>query len=527
MPSDHATISSSHQFRFYLGLTLSIFCLHSLVYILDSRVQFFWGDSASYLWTAVDGYIPQDRSFVYGFLIRFLTGASQDLTSLVWFQILLFCLSSLIFAIVLREYFKISGRTVVVATLAASALPLHMIWTRYVMTESVALFLLSLFLLLSLEYLRKGRLYVLIVLQLVGVLSIAFRLVMIPPAIIVPLILPVLLFGARIWRHAGARPDAMTLVRGARGQLAPFTTHLIVSVALMTALHGWYQTYYAYRLNAVLSYNIEERSPLALQNGFPFRPAYTYGGGYFLLAFAAPLVEPNHFPKVIDGTALFARLGKDTKERRNRIYHRWDPDGLVAQTRLALVEAAPHGLSADQASRITAMNAIRQSPSKFLLLGINTLFDYWDYDLLHNSVVMDLGLGREADEATEDLILEAYGLHVNPRVTEFTFLKSAYFATLALVPLSVFGFVLIPVSLALHHRSTWLYLFPLCGILLYLNLALFMFAEGPNARYVQPVSWLLFIFLAVSTRIDRRRVQWIKETLKIPARPNGTASSRR
>jgi len=131
-----------------------------------------------------------------------------------------------------------------------------------------------------------------------------------------------------------------------------------------------------------------------------------------------------------------------------------------------------------------------------------------------------------ADEETEDFVLENYGLYVNPRANELTFLRSAYFATLALVPLSVFGFVLIPVSLALHDRSTWLYLFPLCGILLYLNLALFMFAEGPNTRYVQPISWLLFVFLTVSTRIDYRRVQWIKKTMKIPDRPNRTANSR-
>ena len=44
------------------------------------------GDSGSYLWTALTGWIPDDRSYFYGYVIRWVTLSTGSLTSLLLLQ---------------------------------------------------------------------------------------------------------------------------------------------------------------------------------------------------------------------------------------------------------------------------------------------------------------------------------------------------------------------------------------------------------------------------------------------------------
>ena len=49
---------------------LLIFALNFLLLSLDPLPKLFMGDSASYLHTALSGGVPRDRSFLYGYIIR-------------------------------------------------------------------------------------------------------------------------------------------------------------------------------------------------------------------------------------------------------------------------------------------------------------------------------------------------------------------------------------------------------------------------------------------------------------------------
>ncbi|HEY6207266.1 MAG TPA: hypothetical protein VIW21_14005, partial [Chthoniobacterales bacterium] len=49
---------------------LAIVILKFLLLALDSSPKFYLGDSISYLWTSLTGWIPDDRSYFYGFVIR-------------------------------------------------------------------------------------------------------------------------------------------------------------------------------------------------------------------------------------------------------------------------------------------------------------------------------------------------------------------------------------------------------------------------------------------------------------------------
>ena len=56
---------------------------------LDPLPQLFMGDSGSYLFTAVSGWIPPDRSFLYGYVIRWSSLGTGSLTSLLILQVFL------------------------------------------------------------------------------------------------------------------------------------------------------------------------------------------------------------------------------------------------------------------------------------------------------------------------------------------------------------------------------------------------------------------------------------------------------
>ncbi|HLC13603.1 MAG TPA: hypothetical protein VJK31_10130, partial [Chthoniobacterales bacterium] len=51
---------------------LVVICAKLLLLMLDPSPKFYMGDSRSYIATAVTGWIPPDRSFFYGYVIRWL-----------------------------------------------------------------------------------------------------------------------------------------------------------------------------------------------------------------------------------------------------------------------------------------------------------------------------------------------------------------------------------------------------------------------------------------------------------------------
>src|SRR6476659_4861040 len=49
-----------------------IFAIKFLLLWLDPTPKLFMGDSGAYIWTALTGSIPSDRSYFYGYLVRWL-----------------------------------------------------------------------------------------------------------------------------------------------------------------------------------------------------------------------------------------------------------------------------------------------------------------------------------------------------------------------------------------------------------------------------------------------------------------------
>jgi hypothetical protein len=89
---------------------LAIVALKFLLLALDPLPKFYLGDSLSYLWTAISGWIPEDRSYFYGYVIRWLSGWSQSLASLVIAQVSVGAAISITLAWICRAIFSLPER---------------------------------------------------------------------------------------------------------------------------------------------------------------------------------------------------------------------------------------------------------------------------------------------------------------------------------------------------------------------------------------------------------------------------------
>ena len=107
---------------------------------LDPLPKMFIGDSASYLATAIIGWIPDDRSYFYGFVIRLVSLWTESLTPLLLLQSFLSAVTALLLAYTCRRLFGLSARSSYIIGLICALDPFQLVWERYVMTETISLF---------------------------------------------------------------------------------------------------------------------------------------------------------------------------------------------------------------------------------------------------------------------------------------------------------------------------------------------------------------------------------------------------
>jgi len=67
---------------------------------LDPTPKLFMGDSWSYIWTALKGWIPEDRSYFYGYLVRWLALFPHSFTPLLVIQALASGATATVFALI-------------------------------------------------------------------------------------------------------------------------------------------------------------------------------------------------------------------------------------------------------------------------------------------------------------------------------------------------------------------------------------------------------------------------------------------
>jgi hypothetical protein len=446
-----------------------IFAIKLLLLWLDSTPKLYMGDSWSYIHTALIGSIPRDRSYFYGYLIRWLAVWPHSFTSLLIAQALASGATAIVFALICSRFFRMSKRLSFLFGLMCALDPCQLVWERYVMTESFSLLVYVLVLYWSLAYLCDRRLWQLAVVQALSVLLIGFRMSFLPVVQACTILLPLIAFARcglpALRNRSGVRaPEAAVL--------ATVLMHVVASVAMMFVMHGAYK--YA---NGRLSKR---------------EPAYLHDAGAHLAAVWAPALQPSDATdsRFRDLIANGHQFKIDDLTLRNAqhfgegfLIDRWRKIEKDRRTR-------------DHVARETAMNALRRRPLQIAGLALKTYMGYWGSASIQSYARDDLGGGELTDEQVKVLV-EKF------RFTTVKLLPAQPFSLLQQYFLSGWPYYfIVVVSPLICALATWVSRQRAFVFLLFIHASILMVvitALSPQAsvRYLQPVSMLTLLSTAV------------------------------
>jgi hypothetical protein len=461
-----------------------LFCLAIVVFKLlllaiEPLPKLYLGDSISYLHTAVFKWIPDDRSFVYGYVIKWLCLRAQSLTPLLIVQSFLGGSIAVIVAWICRVIFNLPENVAYVFGFLCAIDPLQIVWERYVMTETWSLFFYALMLQQSFVYLRNRRLGTLVLIQFLAILTIGFRTSFFITVQLMAWALPLIAFlnenATAITNKSWDLPRLHFLKR------ARFWRHLAVSLTTMFLLDQAYQQTYGF-----LSHR---------------EPAHLHGSGYFLLAAWAPILKPSdasdpRLAEIIKHGDEFG-LGDITQRNAQRFF----PGRIV--DRWCRTETDPR--KSNEIATQTALNALRRDPLAVVALAAKTYFDFWTH-ASRKMVKSDLGGCCLNDKELATLANTFHwasraDLRLEPQsLTQWYYVKAWQYMFLVLLS----PFLSLALVFAVQNKQDSLLILFHTTLLLSSMLVLSLY---PVPRFLQPLSLLtlLSFALAVKSCLHRQR----------------------
>lgn len=330
---------------------------------IDHDPRFFLGDSVSYLTTAVNGWIPPDRSFLYGFVIRWFIMPFRNIEALVMVQAFVSALTVWIGVVIIRRAGLNNRMLLGMLGLVWVVAPIQLFYERFMMAECVSLFVFAMHLAVCIRFIRRPHWGWFGALAITAFLLVAMRVSYLPNILYSALALPLLVF-----IPGSSDPAGETSPRAQR--LRATFIYLALSVVLTgVALVGYKQLY-------------------AFKSGNP--PAYHSRQGYFMLSTVAPLLDPSDFADPGLRSAVYAEGGLDLKDRVYRDGHIWDGNGLLQRMERYLGDP----IEADQLARKIATSAMVSHPVEFIGLGWTNAKAYLQPQVVSKMVRADLNRDR-------------------------------------------------------------------------------------------------------------------------------------
>jgi hypothetical protein len=467
---------------------LGILILRFALFALDPLPKFYGGDSKSYLWTAISGWIPEDRSYFYGYVIRWVALSTGSLTSLLVIQILAGVAIAVVCAWLCLRVFELPRWLSFVFGLLCCLDPIQLYWERAVMTETLSLFFYVLLLQRSFLYIKKQRIVDLVLVQFISVLLIGFRMSYLLLTWALAVVLPLLAF-ARLQNYS-ARKRLIPAVSNQRfvKKILRVCLHCFLGMGTMLLLHTAYK-----RANGFLSHR---------------GPSYLYATGVDLLSFWAPAVRPSDAPD--SRVAELIRRGdefqiKDMNSRAAQLHMK----GFLID-RLHQIEPDPK--RSDDLAHQVALNALRRNPLGIATLAWKTYAAFWGtgvrewakLDLPTKAQFSDteatqLGLARRFHQ-----VVTPMGLTEAITFNGWYYLAAwPYYYVILLSPLILGTFIAL-------QRSARRY-----SALLFFNMAILFastlfFSGQPQIRYLQPLSVLTILTFAMGVRVFLDRCQYLE-----------------
>ena len=455
------------------ALIFSVLAIKIIVFLIDPTVMFFINDSSRYIDTAVSSYIPPDRSFLYGFLIRWLTYSSQSLTSLVLFQVLCSAASSVLAGYILNRFLSVNPIIATVFSLLCAVAPLQLFYERYVLTETVALLFFALFVTAALRHLKYPKIRTLFFLGLSGVVLIAFRLSYLPIVMTGAVITPGLAFfypreegmgniieGPRIWRS------------GVRKSVVKTFVYILVSCLFTYGLHYTYKT-----INGKLSDK---------------RPAYQYCTGFHLISSWAPLLEKEDLSDPMIWGYNDHYIHFNLKNRFQRMKQRWSYYGIVSY----MYRLYSSRIKADEEAYKTAMNILKRNPFGIIRLAFTSYMDYWNMTLLKENLRMDRS-AKQYPAKLKEILNTHYNLYAENLGFQKTLTNQYFFNAIPwfMVIFSLPFVIAVVIFLDKVRQLIPLALLGGFSMLILINATVLIHRN--TMRFSHPNEWIAIIFLGL------------------------------
>ena len=400
--------------RQLLLLLVAVLAVKVVFLVLDPYPALMFGDSQSYLWTALTKWIPPDRSFVYGFLLRRLVVRAHSLMPMVYFQTALSAVASWLVAVCLTRYFRARFAVAAVCSLLCAIEPLQLMFERFVLADSVTTFGFALVLVLVLEYFRRDHLVcisgkseaevradrtrrawhmglwrvllpahfqtsaylpelpgllLLAGIQVLCTLLVGLRLSFVPVALVTSFVVPLLSPRALLLLDSLIRKDRQAKVP-LWVRARPVLVFLVVSVGVSQLCLFRYRSLYGHLTG--------------------MKPAYSYADGCFSLAIVVPLVKPFDYPLARQRQQIFQEVKYPLANIQMRPVHHWALGGLCD----TIERVVGDSVLANDLMRQTALNAMKRDPVGVLKLTGYTYADFFDYKDLFLTVRVEEGQGN-------------------------------------------------------------------------------------------------------------------------------------
>ncbi|MBL8298525.1 MAG: hypothetical protein JNN30_09280 [Rhodanobacteraceae bacterium] len=335
--------------HYWLLLALALAAVKLCLILIDPTQRFFLGDSESYLHSAFTGWIPPDRSFIYGLFVRATAIWPGTLTGLLAAQSLCGLLTALLCARIAIGDLGVDRRAAALLALLVAIEPAQLFYERMVMAESLGTLCLITMASCGFAYLRHGAWPWLLAMALSGIATVALRMSLLP-VVIGFSVLPPLVAAAeaglnRSWPRIGL--------------------HLVIALTATALAHVGYQRLYGHMYQG--------------------EPEYLHSTGTFRLGLVAPLVKPEHLEREGLSPQLLASVGPPLADPRTREAQLWLDNGLIAVLRRAT------GDDAERQARHIAAAALRDDPLGFIGLALATTRDYFNANETRARMADDLG----------------------------------------------------------------------------------------------------------------------------------------
>ncbi len=434
-----------------LAVCLALLAIKVLFLYLDPTVRIYLGDSAAYLYGAMDdGRLPDDRSFTYSFLIRLLVTPFDGLSALLPWQSLAGVDVALLLFVTLRRYLGVSGGVAAGAACLLAIEPAQLFYERMVLAETAGVLSFVAFYAAAAAYVASGRARWLPLVAILGLLAASFRLNYLPVVLVISLTLPLI-------RSVDTWPRAWRTL----------LSHMAIALCAVTVLHVGY------------------RSWVALVFSSP--PGYIARAGFMQLGLVTPLVRPDHFERVGLPRNLADELDYPLSDPDARMEHMWAPGGLVR-------ELGSRKLDVESIARDLSRMAIREDPLGLVRLGITTVGNYFVAERIEHALDNDLGRREIPEEVLwtlrERWNYDATGLATRVTVVSWYFERATWWLVVCLFVLPVLSVL----NVAAHWhtpRRGQAVLAALFGI--GLVLAHVLFVNVAFYRYLHPLPFFVLL----------------------------------